>query len=119
VTGPCWLLRANHAGGYAQTHDGRLAHRAVWEALHGPLSPALVLHHLCGNKACVNPAHLEPLTNAEHARLHRTGHRSPTCKRGHDLNDPANVLIDRKGKRHCRACAAIRQAKFRSNRRTP
>lgn len=59
-------------------HDGypmigrRRAHRVAYEQVYGQLRNDLVLHHTCDHKACVNPDHLEPMTQAEHMRLHRT-----------------------------------------------
>lgn len=44
------------------------AHRAVFERIVGPIPPKLVLDHLCLQKQCVNPEHLEPITRAENTR---------------------------------------------------
>lgn len=68
----CWLW-----GGYAADY-GRIsrrnpvygetqAHRAVYACLRGPLSPPLVLDHLCMNKLCVNPWHTEEVERYENS----------------------------------------------------
>src|SRR5690606_41377855 len=49
------------------------AHRVAWELLMGPIPEGLTIDHLCHNKLCVNPDHLEPVTfgeNASRARNH-------------------------------------------------
>lgn len=54
---------------YGQWH-GQPAHRAVYEEFVGPIGDGLHLHHICENKICVNPDHLEPLTPEEHKARH-------------------------------------------------
>jgi hypothetical protein len=68
----CWLWqRSKDRHGYGQVRkDGRLvyAHRRAFERHVGPIPKGLYIDHLCRNPACVNPAHLEPVTHGENLR---------------------------------------------------
>jgi len=65
----CWLWRGwNSADGYGKLRvAGRacMAHRAIYERLIAPIPSGFVLDHLCRNRACCNPDHLEPVTPRE------------------------------------------------------
>lgn len=72
----CWtFIGCRTKKGYGQVsltreHRGPKAvvHRVVWEALVGPLPREMQLDHLCRNASCVNPLHLEPVTQEENLR---------------------------------------------------
>lgn len=66
----CWLWQwGQNRQGYGKLHrDGQqLAHRWYYIQLRGPIPEGLVIDHLCLNKGCVNPDHMEPVTAAENA----------------------------------------------------
>lgn len=113
----CWEWTAGIDGaGYGQlavqNGEGKTsakAHRLVYELLRGPIPEGLELDHLCRNRRCVKPGHLEPVTHAENVSRGRAGahHAAKThCPQGHPY-DEANTYVrkDRVNRRQCRACA--------------
>lgn len=74
-TPTCWLWHGKFNGvGYGQLHIGQvsfLAHRFSYELVFGPIALGLHIDHLCRNRRCVNPAHLEPVTMQENLRRGR------------------------------------------------
>jgi hypothetical protein len=108
-SGDCWLWTASRDyKGYGQFRlDGknRKAHRVAYQMLIGPIPVDLCIDHLCRVRHCVNPAHMEVVTNAENIRRGRTGawERAIThCPTGHPY-DETNTYVYR-GMRNCRAC---------------
>lgn len=117
-----WTASAFSAGYGQFKHGGRTlaAHRFAYTALVGPVPDGLVLDHLCRNKRCAAPDHLEPVTD----RVNILRGEAPpainaaktACMRGH-LLDEANTYIVRPGKRLCRACERARKIAERESRR--
>lgn len=109
-TDSCWLWQAarNNTGYGVFWRDRRVgvAHRYAYELVVGEIPEGLQLDHLCRVRHCVNPAHLEPVTNRENWRRgdspSATAYRTGVCKYGHSLDD---AMKDRLGQiRNCRTC---------------
>lgn len=110
--GGCWIWQgAMTPNGYGMINawDRRwLTHRLAYTVMVGPIPAGLQIDHLCRERACANPAHLEPVTQAENLR--RQGAAVTHCPRGHEYTS-ANTYITSKGGRSCRTCTRLRQRK--------
>ena len=110
----CWVWTGTWKGkGYAcfqiARHRSARGHRWAYENLVGPIPDGLQLDHLCRNRMCVNPAHLEPVTHGENQRRGMRGSQAH-CLRGHRF-DEANTAIRRDGRRRCRQCQRDRRTR--------
>lgn len=80
----------------------RRAHRFAYELFVGPIPDGLEIDHLCRNRRCVNPLHLEPVEHLEN--MLRSPHfLGPTCAHGHEFT-PENTRYEPSGKRYCLRC---------------
>ena len=114
----CWVAVGkglNQDGYYRPKISGRLqmAHRLAYEVLIGPIPKGLELDHLCRNRACYNPWHLEPVTHKENVRRGTSHNGGKThCPAGHEYNEE-NTHVGSAGRRECRVCKKLLQRKKR------
>lgn len=108
----CWTwFGALGSHGYGVFSLGKFnlqnAHRVAWRALRGPLPEGLSIDHLCRNRRCVNPSHMELVTNVENVMrgesFSAVNARKTHCQRGHLLAGD-NLESMKNGARSCRIC---------------
>lgn len=110
----CWLWLGTITGaGYGHRRIGgqdKLMHRLAYEALIGPIPSGLQIDHKCRVRCCVNPTHMEPVTNRVNilrgVGITAEAARKDRCSNGHPF-DEENTRLVKRGEfqwRRCRAC---------------
>ena len=125
----CWLWTAattvagygqlGRAGGRGQT--AWMAHRLSWELHRGPIPAGMHIDHLCRNPACVNPDHLEPVTQRENllrgVGVSAVNAAKTHCANGHAFTPQNTYVFPRNGSRQCMMCRRAVDAKRASRKR--
>lgn len=115
----CWeWSRTRTSGGYGQIsvkHAMVQTHQVAYHLFIGPVPAGLQLDHLCRNRACANPWHLDPVTSAVNSRrglgaLNLPDYGSRThCVNGHAFDQVNTYIHPVTGYRTCRNCRADRE----------
>lgn len=117
LSGDCWEWTASrNAGGYGQfwlAGTVTLAHRLAYELLVGPIPDGLEIDHLCRNRGCVKPSHLQPVSHTENVRRGAITN-SDTCRNGLHPWTKENIYVKPNGEKVCRPCRTAGQRQWRA-----
>ena len=119
-----WQLRTDRDG-YGQMWIGkkpgrvlRFSHRMSYEAHRGEIPNGLQIDHLCRNKRCCNPDHLEAVTTQENTRRRDQAlQRDRYCRQGHERTD-VNTYVSPDGVRACQECRREAWRRWKSRQAT-
>lgn len=114
----CWKWHGyRNVGGYGVIRAGgfnQVAHRLIYKRLVGPIGRGLVLDHLCRVRRCVNPLHLEPVSQRENVLRGKAQQainaRKTHCLNGHPFSEE-NTHLTKRNQRQCKICKRNRLRK--------
>jgi hypothetical protein len=113
----CWVFTDSlDKDGYGRMRCGDKkvrTHRLSYEIFIGSIPEGMVIDHLCRNRSCANPDHLEAVTTKENILRGETGHilkNKTHCPQGHEYNK-VNTRVKPTGHRSCKECDKISHGK--------
>jgi hypothetical protein len=120
----CWIWQASKLkSGYGLfTNENRktvTAHRWIWEYTHGAIPDEMVIDHICRNTSCVNPKHLQVITQSENIKRSLTVIRRSErthCRNGHEFTPQNTKYVTGQRGRRCGICAkqSVKRARIKS-----
>lgn len=128
-TDDCMLYARNlGSNGYGRTNwyingvnTSIQVHRAMYEYFIGPIPDGLVVDHLCRTPACINPDHLEPVTQKENLDrgygISAINGRKTHCIKGHEFTPETTTINKNRGDRVCRLCVRERDRRYYKSRK--
>lgn len=122
----CWLWTGSVASGtgygvFTVRHEHVHAHRFAYELWVAPIPEGLHSDHLCRNRACANPDHIEPVSQRVNSLrgvgIFAQNARKTTCDNGHSLTEVNTYRRLDNGGRQCRTCTRERNRKYKQKAR--
>jgi len=118
ISDGCWIWKGGIGGSYGKfyfspNHKPKQVQAHVFSYLFfiGDYDRSLDLDHLCRDRRCVNPYHLEPVTRKENLARGDHNHRDKThCRHGHEFTAGNTILYD--NRRYCRECCRKRSREY-------
>jgi len=120
----CWNwigLKSNTGYGLVQLFRGKQVAAHRW--MFGPVEEGKELHHICENRACINPDHLVEVTDKEHRLLHgfsgspAVNKEKTHCVNGHPFDEKHTYYF--RGHRSCRTCNTEATKRYQRRKKMP
>lgn len=119
-TEDCWQWQGSmYKNGYGKFGKaGYMAHRISYELIKGTIPKDMFLDHLCRNRSCVNPNHLEIVALVENIMRGESftaqNARKTHCKHGHEFTQINTYIHPKRGSRHCKTCQSVAVRNYQS-----
>lgn len=115
-TSTCWIWTGGQSSKRYGSFRNILVHRYAYEYHKGKIPDGMTIDHVCKQRLCVNPCHLEVVTRWENVRRGNTitgnNERKLCCVNGHEFTE-ANIYRPKRGGRSCRTCQQKREREYK------